>query len=72
MKTAVIVDTPEMAKQLDWILQPGHIAFAVGDLRVGFRFARILVLATTDTDHFSEWFEHFKCCLVPDGDIFYD
>jgi hypothetical protein len=72
MKTAIVVDTPQVAKALNWLLQPGHIAFAVGESKAGHRFARIIVLATLDSDFFSEWFEHFKCCLAPDGDILYD
>jgi hypothetical protein len=70
--TAIVVDTPKMAKALNKILPSEHKAFAVKSMKAGYRFDQILVIATMASDEFSEWFDHFVCCLAPDGEIIYD
>ena len=72
MNVALIVDTPKIARELNKILLEGNRAFAGGQAGVGHRFDRILVMATMTDDRFSEWFDHFKCCLTPKGKIIYD
>ena len=72
MITAIVVDTPQVARALREVLQPGHKVFTVGQGRTGWRCGRIVVLATMDQDGFSEWFNTFTHCLEPDGDIIYD
>jgi len=70
--TAIVVDTYEVARALNKILPEGCKAYAVGQPRIGQRFDQIIVSATMIQDHFSEWFDTFRCCLAPGGEIIYD
>jgi hypothetical protein len=75
MATAWIVDTPQVAKLLQKSLVEGDRAFAVGQARTGWRCARIVVMATMTQEapvNFADWFDTFRCCLEPGGEIVYD
>ena len=70
--TAIVVDTYEVARALNKILPEGSKAYSVGQPRIGQRFDQIIVSATMTQEHFSEWFDTFRCCLTPGGEIIYD
>jgi hypothetical protein len=72
MNTAIVVDTPHIAKELNKLLPEGSRAYIPGQTRLGARYEQILVMATMADDRFSEWFDHFTCCLTPGGRIYYD
>jgi len=70
--TAIVVDTPEVAKALNEILPKWSRAYAVGQYKAGAGYERIIVTATMARDDFSEWFNYFTLSLRPDGEIIYD
>lgn len=72
MTTAIVVDTPAVARALNEILQGEDKAFAVLQSRTGWRCDQIIVCASMTHEHFAEWFDQFRCCLAPGGRIIYD
>jgi len=67
--TAYVVRGSNACKQLNNDLSEAHKAFQIGDGRMGFKFNRIVMLARLHGPEETEWFEHFKCCLAPDGEV---
>ena len=72
MNLGLVVDTPQVATELNKILPKGSKAFALGAAKTGYRFDKIIVMATLGEEKAMEWFQDFTLSLAPGGKIIYD
>lgn len=70
--TAYVVNNPVVAGILNDNLHEGDRAYAIGQMKAGARYDRIVVMTQIDDEGAREWFEMFLCCLGPGGSIVYD
>jgi hypothetical protein len=76
---AYVTDSPAVRNQLSKDLKVGNRAFCIGDAKAGHVFDKIvLLLPRLDDPQFRhilysddqrEWWHHFQCGLVPDGEV---
>jgi hypothetical protein len=47
-------------------------AYSIGQGMMGARYDRIVLMASMEGERENEWFEEFRCCLKPGGEIVRD
>jgi hypothetical protein len=70
--TAYVVETPGVAKRLNRELPEPSRAYSILEGRGGARYDEIVLITSLDGEKEHEWFEEFRCCLKPGGEIVRD